>query len=109
MGTFDFIWQLLESHGAIPSRKAEAAQLWATFNLQQQRYIYRCIRDKLRAGKFVHYNPVQAIKENAPKAPKVQTLSYADYYAKFGTTEEQNGWQRTFLPEQQKTIYVKQN
>ena len=37
----------------------------------------------------------------------LQTLSFADYYAKFGTTEEQDGWQRTFLPEQQKTIYVK--
>ena len=36
-----------------------------------------------------------------------QILSYADYYTRFGTTEEVDGWRRVFLPEQQKTIYVK--
>jgi len=39
MGTFDFIWQLLESHGVVPSRKSEAAQLWA-FLPDQQKTIY---------------------------------------------------------------------
>ena len=37
-----------------------------------------------------------------------QILSYTDYYNRYGTTEEKDGWVRTFLPEQQKTIYVKQ-
>ncbi len=36
-----------------------------------------------------------------------QTLPYADYYAKFGTTEELNGWQRKFIAEEQRTVYVK--
>jgi hypothetical protein len=40
--------------------------------------------------------------------PKPQTLSFNDYYTKFGTTEERDGWRRVFLPEKQKTIYVKQ-
>ena len=39
--------------------------------------------------------------------PRQETLSYADYYARFGTTEEMNGWRRVFLPKEQKTIYVK--
>ena len=64
MNSFDFLWQLLEQHGVIPSKKQEAISLWNTLPLQQQRQIYRCIRDKIQAGKFVHYNPVLAIREN---------------------------------------------
>ena len=105
METFVFIWQLLEQHGAVPSRKSEAAQLWATFSLEQQRWIYRCIRDKLRAGKFVHYDPVKALQENAPR-PKPQVLSYNDYYLRYGTTEERDGWKMA-NPTGQKVIYVK--
>jgi hypothetical protein len=55
----------------------------------------------------VHYNPVKAVKDNAPP-PRIQTLSFNDYFQRFGTTEEQGGWKRRFLPEQHKTIYVKQ-
>lgn len=107
METFVFLWQLLESHGVVPGKKEECARLWATFTLEQQRHIYRSIRDKLRAGKFVHYNPVKAVQENAPKKQQ-QALSFRDYYATFGTTEEQGGWKRVFLPREQKTIYFKQ-
>ena len=107
MSSFDFLWQLLESHGVIPNKRTEAAELWNKYDLQQQRYIYRSIRDRLRAGKFVNYNPVLAIKANAPKAKKSIILSFADYYRTFGTTEEQDGWKKIFLPDQQKTIYIK--
>ena len=53
MNSFDFLWQLLEQHGVIPSKKQEAISLWNTLPLQQQRQIYRCIRDKIQAGKFL--------------------------------------------------------
>ena len=42
-----------------------------------------------------------------PRQRQCQILSYADYYSLYGTTEEVDGWQRQFLPEQQKTIFVK--
>ena len=106
METFAFIWLLLESHGVVPSKKQECAQLWATFTLEQQRHIYRTIRDKIRAGKFVHYNPVKAIQENVPK--QQQQMSFADYYAKYGTTEEKDGWKMA-NPTGNKVIYIKQN
>lgn len=109
METFVFIWQLLEEHGVIPSKRREAEQLWNSYSLEQQRYIYRCIRDKLRQDKFVHYNPVQAIKENAPKAPRLMFLSADEYYRRYGTTADCDGWTRRFLPEQHKTIYYKQS
>ena len=37
-----------------------------------------------------------------------QILSFDAYYAQFGTTEEQNGWRRVFIKEQQKTVFVKE-
>ena len=106
MSSFDFLWQLLENHGVVPGKKAECARLWDSYTLQQQRDIYRSIRDKLRAGKFVHYDPVRAVKENAPRQ-LTTTLSFNDYYARFGTTEEQGCWKRIFIKEQQKTVYIK--
>ena len=109
MTSFDFLWQLVGEHGSIAEYyKADCARLWDTYSLEQQRHIYRCIRDKLRQGRFVHYNPVKAVKENAPPPPRIQTLSFNDYFQRFGTTEERDGWKRRFLPEQHKTIYVKQ-
>ena len=105
METFVFLWSLLESHGVVPSKKDECARLWATFTLEQQRQIYRSIRDKLRAGKFVHFNPVKAVQENAPKKQQ-QILSFADYYNTFHTTEEQGGWHME-NPTGNQVIYVK--
>lgn len=107
MTSFDFLWQLLEGHGAIPNYKADCARLWDTFSLEQQRAIYRSIRDKLRAGQFVNYNPVLAIKENTPRRTQL-ILSYNDYYRRYGTDAERDGWKRVFLPEKHTTIYVKE-
>jgi hypothetical protein len=106
MTSFDFLWILLESHGVVASYKAECARVWNEYSLQQQREIYRSIRDKLRAGKFVNYNPVKAVKENASKAPRTQTLTFKEYYARYGTTLEQDGWRMT-NPTGQQVIYVK--
>lgn len=107
MNSFDFLWQMLDKHGVIERHKGECFDLWNTLTLQQQRTIYRSIRDKIRAGKFVNYHPVKAVKDNMPQPPKLKTLSYADYYARYGTTEECDGWKRQFIPEKQTTIYVK--
>jgi len=108
MSSFDFLWQLVCNHGGVAENyKADLARVWDEYSLDQQRCIYRSIRDKLRAGKFVNYNPVKAVRENAPKRKPPQVLSFHDYYRQFGTTEEKGGWKRVFLPEKQTTIYVK--
>ena len=107
MESFDFLWDLIANNGSVADKyKAECARVWNEYSLQQQREIYRSIRDKLRAGKFVNYNPVKAVKENAPKAPRTQTLTFKEYYARFGTTAEQDGWHMT-NPTGQQVIYVK--
>ena len=108
MTSFDFLWQLVETHGSVAEfYKAELARVWDEYTLDQQRFIYRSLRDKLRTGKFVNYNPVKAVRENAPKRKPQQVLSFNDYYNQYGTTEEREGWKRQFLPEKQTTIYVK--
>ena len=106
-GTFVHICRLLVSHGMVPSEIHDAEEEWNKYDLAQQRIIYRTIRDKIREGKFVNYHPVLAIRDNAPKAPRIQIISADEYYRRYGTQTEHDGWKRTFLPDQQKTIYVK--
>ena len=67
METFKFIWNLLEGHGSTSYHKAEAAELWENYTVEEQRAIFRKIRDKVNEKKFVHFNPVRAILENAPQ------------------------------------------
>ena len=107
-GTFVHICKLLTDHGIVPDEIHDAEEEWNKYSLDQQRAIYRAIRDKIRAGKFVNYHPVLAIKENAPRAPRIIVISAAEYYRKYGTQANQDGWVRKFLPDQQRTIYVKQ-
>ena len=106
MTSFDYLWTLLEPKKEYEPVRNRCLLLWNTFTLEKQRQIYRTIRNRKKEHLFVDYNPLFAI-ERFSAAPQKQTLSFNDYYTKFGTTEEQNGWRRVFLPEQQKTIFIK--
>lgn len=104
---FEEIWPLIERHGGVAEfHKEECAQLWAELTDEQRENVFCAIRDKLLSGKFVHYNPVKAIRENLPKKQR-QQLTFDEYYRKYNTTKNLDGWQRVFLPEEQRTIYVR--
>jgi len=105
---FSYIWELLKSHGVVPNEQQLARDVWNKYNLEQKRAIYRAIRDKIREGKFVNYHPHLAIHDNAPKPPRIITIPAEKYYAIYNTQNNCNGWVRTFLPDQHKTVYVKQ-
>ena len=105
MDYFKELWALLRRHGSGAVREGECARLWATYSPEKQKLLYETIRSKLERNKFVHYDPHRAIQENA-QALKSQTLSYADYYARYHTTEPRDGWQMA-NPTGQKVIYVK--
>jgi hypothetical protein len=94
MDSFGWIWQLLAPQGEFCRRMGACRRLWDSFDLEKQRAIYRTIRDKLAAGEFVSENPYYAIYDNAypPRKKQQRVMSYADYYAKYGTTEERDGW-----------------
>ena len=101
---FEQLIGMLNTRPIVPGKTAECMRLWETFTARQQQQIYETIRSKLQAGKFVHYDPVKAIQDNIPK---VQVISADEYYRKYGTQANQDGWVRKFLKDRQRTIYVK--
>ena len=102
------LWQLLYEHGASAKKEEGTRRYWTTLPPEQQRQVFNIISTKLSKNQFVQYDPIRAIKENLRLCShQPQTLSYADYYTRYGTTEECDGWKRQYLPDQQKTIYVK--
>ena len=101
-------WCLVKDHGRVAHfYKSECEALWNTYSPEQQQAICETIEQKLQADKFVSFRPTDAMRDNLPKAPKIQIISADEYYRRFHTQTNQDGWVRTFIPEQQKTIYVK--
>ena len=78
--------------------------------------IYEQIAQKKQEGEYVNPNPCFAIDDalqademqqaKAAVRRRRQELSYADYYARYGTTEPRDGWQMA-NPTGNKVIYVK--
>ena len=105
---FDDFWKLVEPRGRVARYcKDECIALWKKYSPEQQQAIYDAIETKINTGKFVSYRPNEAILDNVPKAPKIQTITADEYYRRYGTQTNQDGWERKFLPEEQRTIYVK--
>ena len=101
-------WSLVKNHGRVAHLyKSECEDLWTTFSPEQQQAICQSIKEKLTSGRFVSFRPTDAMKDNAPKPPKQQVLSYDEHYRRFGTDIPQGGFRKIFLPDQQKTIYIK--
>lgn len=103
---FNALWAMLYDHGASAKKEEGTRRYWATLTPQQQRQVFTTISTKLQEDKFVQYDPIRAIKENLQKE-RQQVMSADEYYRRYGTQANQDGWVRTFLPEQQKTIYVR--
>ena len=107
MTTFEQLWAVLYDHGASAKKEEGTRRFWFTQSSQQQEQVFTTITTKLRENKFVQYDPIRAIKENIRQLHQQQTLSYAEYYQRYGTTEETDGWKRQFVPEERKTVYVR--
>ena len=106
--TFEDIWTLLAPQGEYKRRRGVCEKLWLGYEQGRREAIYLKIAGKLQRGEFVNQNPYFAIEDNANVAAvRQQVLSYNDYYSRFGTTEERDGW-RMANPTGQKVIYVKQ-
>ena len=101
MEKFEDFWDLFDPDPEFNNRQRACRQLWEQKGEQQQAILAFLKSGKQRSSN----NPYYFLADF--RLPKPQILSFAEYYAKFGTTEETDGWKRTFLPDQQKTIYVK--
>ena len=113
MYTFYEIWTLLEPKTEYANLINKCKELWESFSPEKQQEVFLKIEKKKLEKKFVDYNPLLAIRNNSsfPSGRDGvgfhQTLSFADYYRRYNTTEETDGWHRQFLPEKQTTIYIK--
>ena len=104
MRTFNELWELLSPKAEYANRRRACYDLWNNLPENRQDALYDTISDKLSKGKFVDYNPLFAMKNNSQR--RRQSLSFADYYAKYGTTSETDGWHMQ-NPTGNKVIYVK--
>ena len=64
---FEQLWALLYEHGASEKKKEGTRRFWNTLTEEQQRQVFTTISRKLKEDKFVQFDPIRAIKENAPK------------------------------------------
>ena len=104
------IWALLEPQGEYKRRRRACERLWNSYAPEMQQRIYNRIAEALQRGERVNPNPYFAIEDTAlylQRRPCMQQLSYNEYYMRFGTTEEQGGWEKVFLEKEQRTIYIK--
>ena len=107
MKTIDDIWALLAPEGEYKRRRGACERLWQGYEAGRQEAIYEKIAGKIARGEFVNQNPYFAIEDNARETrPRRQEMSYNDYYAKYGTTEEKDGW-KMVNPTGNKVEYVK--
>ena len=107
MSTFQHIWDLLEPDEKYLPVMNRCKELWDSFDIEKQRAIYKAIQTKKKERKFLDFNPLFAIERNAnPPRPKPQKLTLNEYYVRFGTTEEQDGWKQ-YNPTGNQVIYVK--
>ena len=104
MDSFEYMWALLNPQGEFKRRRQACRRLWEGYDLEKQRQIYQTIAAKKTNNEFVNDNPYFAIEDNA-QTEKMQ-LSFAEYYQKYKTTEEVDGWKME-NPTGQQVIYVK--
>ena len=110
MHSFQGIWALLKPQGEYKRRRQACERLWASYDALTQDRIYETIRVALEQGQWVSPNPYFAIEDVVVKAQRIsrpQTITADEYYRRYRTQANQDGWERTFLPQEQKTIYVK--
>ena len=100
---FEEFWDLYQPEWQFNNRHAATELLWNKCSAEKQQAIIAWLQDHRPPQGRNPYFFVQDFKVQR------QSLSFDEYYKRFGTTEERDGWKRTFQPEQQKTIYVKGN
>ena len=98
---FEQYWRLIGGGVNFSDRKAAAEKAWSLCAPEKQQAIIEWLQ---KHGRYPSRNPYFFIQDFQVR--QRQTLSYADYYARYGTTEERDGWHMA-NPTGQKVIYVK--
>ena len=105
MYTFEELWALLQPKSDYDQLRGKCRQLWNSFSPDKRQVVYCRIEEKKNRKEFLDYNPLFAIRKNNIE-PRRQILSFNDYYIRYGTTQETDGWHMA-NPTGNKVIYVK--
>ena len=101
MITFDDLWKLLYDHGGIDKYRVECNNLWDELSPSQRDQLFNTISNKLNIGKFVHYDPLRAMRENIrqfkPSAPEFLTGKQQEQNWKHGIPMVQVKYNGSFL------------
>ena len=106
MISFEQFWELHDPHPEYRHMRRFCEKTWNDLPPEKQEIIYRTIENKKAKNQFVDYNPYYAIQKNANSPRRTYRMSFNDYYTKYGTTEERDGWQMQ-NPTGTQVIYVK--
>lgn len=98
---FNNYWTLIGGDTNYANRKVAAEKVWDLCSPEKQEAIIHWLQTH---GRYLGRNPYFFILDFQVKQRKV--LSYDDYYAKYHTTEERDGWKME-NPTGQQVIYVK--
>lgn len=107
--SFFSIWALLKPQGEYKRRRRGCEKLWDGYDEATRQHVYDTISEAQRQGFWINPNPYFAIEDIVLKKQnklRQQTLSYNDYYRRYGTTEPRDGWKMT-NPTGQQVVYVK--
>ena len=99
---FETYWTLFRPDEQFEDRREAAEQEWNK-HPEKHEAIIAWLR---KHGAYRGRNPYFFIKDFQVKQPRQQVLTYSAYYAKYGTTEERDGWKMA-NPTGQQVIYIK--
>ena len=97
---FETYWSLMQPAPQFENRKTAAEREW---NKYPEKHVAIIMWLK-KHGPYPLRNPYFFIQDF--RMQQVQTLSFNDYYKRFGTTEEQGGW-KMVNPTGNQVFYVK--
>ena len=107
MRRFYEVWELLSPKVEYANRRQACYKLWLSLTENQRETLYENISEKLSNGKYVDYNPLFAMKNNCQQPQlRRETLTFQQYYERYGTTEPQDGWKME-NPTGEQVIFVK--
>lgn len=99
---FNRFWELFAVDETLfPHRRACCLRLWHEMPEEKRKAIIDHLR---RHGAPKNRNPFFYLQDFGQA--RTQTLSYAEYYTRYHTTEPRDGWQMA-NPTGQKVVYVK--
>ena len=100
---FEQYWTLIGGDTNYSDRKSAAEKAWNLCSPEKQNAIIAWLQ---KHGRYTGRNPYFFILDF--QAKRQQTLSFSDYYNRYGTTDETDGWHMA-NPTGNKVIYVKNN